>query len=953
LVECGRHLNIEILTLSEVIDVSGEVGAFSVTVQKNPRYIEMDKCIACGICSQKCPKKVDDEFNMGIAKRKAAYIQYGQTVPLKYVIDPNHCLYLEKGKCRACEKFCPTGAINFDDKKECITVNVGALILSPGYTPFDPSNFDFYGYGKIPDVVTSLEFERMLAAGGPFQGHLEKPSDGKAPQNIAWIQCVGSRNTNRCDNGYCSSVCCMYAMKQAMVTATHLDDGGRQTIFYMDLRSHGKEFERYHEQAEEQDIRFVRARPHTIEPGPRNCGVTMRYTTEEGRQVSEHFDMAVLSIGMEVSKDAMDLARKTGIELTPYGFAKTGSFAPVSSTRSGIFVSGSFQAPMNIPSAVAQASTAAAEASRTLISAKGSLTKNKTYPAEMDISQQEPRVGVFVCSCGINIAQVVDVHTVVEHAKTLPNVVHAENTLFACSTDTQAMLAKRIAENDINRIVIAACSPMTHEPLFQDTLKEAGLNGYLIEMANIRNHNSWVHQGEPQKSTQKAKDQVRMAVAKVGLSYPLDQLKVDVIQKALVIGGGVAGMNAALGLAELGYHTTLIEKSDQLGGNAWKINKTAKDEKIRPMLEDLISRVNNHDRIEVLKKACLISSQGTVGSFSSEVQVVGESPRRIEYGAAILATGAKESVPVEYLYGEDDRVMTHLQFETELTERTDQVKKAQGAVFIQCVGSRNDDHPYCSRVCCTHSVMNAIDLKALNPEMNIYVLYRDMRTYGAREALYTKARELGVIFIRYDLKNVPAVFKAGDDLLVRVTDPIIRMPVTLEADYLILAAAIEPNQTKELVELYKCAVNTDGFLNEAHPKLRPVDMAVDGLFLAGMGSYPKPIDESIAQAKAAVSRADAILSKEVMQLDAIKSFVTDRCDGCALCLDVCPFAAISLTEVVQNGATHKKIRTEKALCKGCGLCAATCPKNGVAVHSFTTEQLRAQVYAALDLPNVA
>ncbi len=951
MVECGRHLNIEILTLSEIVEVSGQAGAFTVTVQKNPRYIAMEKCIACGICSQKCPKKVDDEFNMGIAKRKAAYIQYGQTVPLKYVIDPDHCLYLEKGKCRACEKFCPTGAINFDDKEERITIEVGSLILSPGYTPFDPSRFDFYGYRKIPDVVTSLEFERMLSAGGPFQGHLEKPSDGRPPESIAWIQCVGSRNTNRCDNGYCSSVCCMYAMKQAMVTSTHLADGGRQTIFYMDLRSHGKEFERYYEQAKEQDVRFVRARPHTIEPGPNNCGVTMRYATEDGRQTTEHFDMAVLSIGMEASKDALDLARKTGIELTPYNFAKTGSFAPVSSTRSGIFVGGSFQAPMNIPSSIAQASTAAAEASRSLISAKGTLTKTKTYPAEMDISQQAPRIGVFVCSCGINIANVVDVHAVVEYAGTLPNVVYAENTLFACSTDTQALLAKRIEENNLNRIVIAACSPRTHEPLFQDTLKEVGLNGYLIEMANIRNHNSWVHQDEPEKSTRKAKDQVRMAVAKSGMAYPLEQMKVDVIQDALVIGGGVAGMSAALGLAEHGYHTTLIEKSDRLGGNAWKINKTAKDEEIRPMLEDLIARVSGHDHIDVLKNARLISSKGTVGNFVSEVEVTGEPPRRIEYGAAILATGAKESVPAEFMYGQDERIMTHLQFETELTDRADKVKSAQSAVFIQCVGSRNEDRPYCSRVCCTHSVKNAIDLKTLNPEMNVYVLYRDIRTYGLREALYTKARELGVLFIRYDLENKPEVFTEGEDLLVRVADPILGVPVTMEADYLILAAAIVPNETRELVALYKCAVNADGFLNEAHPKLRPVDMAVDGLFLAGMSSYPKPMDESISQAQAAVARADVILSKEVMQLDAIKSFVTDRCDGCALCLDVCPFRAISLMEVSENGQTLKKISTEKALCKGCGLCEATCPKNGVSVHSFTTEQLRAQVYAALDLPN--
>ncbi len=949
--ECGRHLNIEILTLSEIDSVAGEPGAFTVTVRKKPRYIDMDKCIACGICTQKCPKKVDDEFNMGISKRKAAYIQYGQTVPLKYVIDPDNCLYLTKGKCRACEKFCPTGAINFDDKEEIITLNVGAMVLSPGFKPFDPSGFDFYGYNTIPDVVTSMEFERMLSASGPFQGHLEKPSTGKSPDKIAWIQCVGSRNTNRCNNGYCSSVCCMYAIKQAQVAAAHLPGGGEQTLFYMDMRCHGKDFERYYDSAKSENIRFVRARPHSIIPGPNNTGVSMIYTTEDGRQMKETFDLAVLSVGLEASEDALDLAEKTGIELTPYHFVQTGSFTPVSSSRPGIFVSGSFQAPMNIPSSVARASSAAAEAGAALISVKGSLTKTKTYPPEKDIGNTEPRIGVFVCSCGSNIASVVDVKAVTEYAATLPDVVFSENTMFACSTDTQDVISKRIEEHNLNRIVIAACSPRTHEPLFQDTLKEAGLNAYLIEMANIRNHNSWVHQKEPEKATQKAKDQVRMAVAKSGMAAPLDQMKVDVIQKALVIGGGLAGMNAALGLAGLGYDTVLIEKTDTLGGNAWHLDQTAQGEPIRPMLESLIETVTTHRRIEVIKKARLTASSGTVGNFESQVEVMDGGTRTIRYGAAVLATGARESVPTEFMYGQDNRVMTHLEFEDKLRQAPGDIAAAQSVVFIQCVGSRNKERPYCSRVCCTHSVNNAITLKTANPDMNVYILYRDMRTYGTREDLYTRARKLGVIFIRYDLDHQPDVYQENNGLQIRVTDPILGMPLTLAADFLVLAAAIIPNETKELVELYKCAVNEDGFLNEAHPKLRPVDMSVDGLFVAGMCSYPKPLDEAIAQAKAAVARAGSILTKDEMELDAIKSFVTDKCDGCALCIDVCPYNAITLTETVENGQTIKKIHTEKALCKGCGLCEATCPKDGVSVHSFTVQQLRAQVYAALNLPN--
>jgi len=910
----------------------------------------MDKCIACGICAEKCPKTVPDDYNLGLSKRKAAFILYGQTVPLKYVIDPVSCIYTTKGKCRACEKFCPTGAINFDEHEKIINFNVGAVILSPGHAPFDPSGLDFYGYGKIPDVVTSLEYERMLSPGGPYHGHLEKPSDGKPPERIAWIQCVGSRNTNRSANGYCSSVCCMYAMKQALITATHIPGRGEQTIFNMDIRCHGKEFERYYDYALQNGLRFVRARPHTIEPGADGSGVMMTYTTEDGRQLKEKFDIAVLSIGMGAPPDAIELAAKTGIDLTSYSFVKTGSFNPVAASRPGIYVGGTFKAPMNIPSAVAQASAAAAEAARALIAAKGTLTRQKQYPVETDISGQSPRIGVFVCSCGINIAQVIDVADVVAYAQTLPNVVYAGNNLFSCSTDTQNQMGKIIRENNINRIVIAACSPRTHESLFQDTLKELGLNGYLVEMANIRNHNAWVHQKEPEKATAKAKDQVRMAVARVAIADALKQLEVQVVQKALVIGGGVAGMQAALGLADQGFETVLVEKSGRLGGNAWHLATTSQGEPVRPMLEDMIAQVNGHERIEALTDARIISVSGIVGSFSSEV-AVGDRTISVQYGAAVLATGAKESVPTEYLYGEDLRVLTHQQLDDLMASDPAKIRSAQSAVFIQCVGSRDDQRPYCSRLCCTHSVSSAIDLKTRNPDMNVYILYRDMRTYGLNEDIYTRARNMGVIFIRYDLEHKPRVTVENGDLVVRVRDPIIDCALALETDLLVLAAAVEPNDVGDLVTLYRCAVNPDGFLNEAHPKLRPVDMAVDGLFIAGIGAYPKPIHESIAQAKAAASRAGVVLSRSVMHLDAIKSYVTENCDGCALCIDVCPYQAISLTLVTENGRQLKRIETEKALCKGCGVCEATCPKEGVLVHGFTTAQLRAQVFAALDLPN--
>jgi len=949
LVGFSRHRNIELLTLSQVDQVKGRAGNFNVRIKKRPRYIDTDKCIACGVCAQKCPTTVTDEFNFNISRKKAIYIRYDQSVPHKYAIDPDACLYFKRGKCRACDKFCPTGAVNFTQMEKKVTINVGAVILAMGFKPFDPSKYDFFGYHMSPDVVTSLEYERLLSVSGPNRGMLQRPSDRMEPRKIAWLLCVGSRNQNNCGNSYCSSICCMSAVKQSMNSPEHIKGQDlERTIFFLDLRSYGKESERYFEQAKKENIKFLRASPHTMEPGIDGTGVRIRYMDETGRMRVDAFDMAVLSIGFEAPEDARLLADKFGIQLDRHEFANTSCFEPVASSREGVYAVGAFQAPKAISRSVVQASAAAAAASSLLTDKRGSLVKTEVYPIERDICGRTPCIGVFVCSCGMSIAGTIDVDQLVEYAAGLPHVVHVENNLFSCSTDAQESIIEKIVELGLNRIVIAACTPKTHEHLFQETLKSAQLNGFMVEIANIRNQNSWVHQTDSTGAMQKAKAQVRMAVAKVTQNYPLEQDRIKVIQKALIVGGGVVGMNSALTLSGLGIETVLIEKSGFLGGNALKLETCFKGEAVNPMLEDLISRVIKDKRIRVYKKTVIESVSGSVGNFKGRLNISG-TPEDIFFGAAVMATGAEEARPEEYLYGKVSRVMTHLEFDANVLYRPGESDTIKSVVFIQCVGSREPQRPYCSRVCCIHSVKAAIRLKQINPGIKVYILYREIRTYGEWESYYNEARALGVLFIRYETDRKPVVEQMADFLKIDVIDPIVRRPVRIKADYLVLASGVVASENKSLSDLFKFSVNSDGFFNGAHPKLKPVDLSVAGLFLAGICNYPKPLDESIEQARAAAYRAFILLSKEEIQSEAVKSFVTDMCDACGLCVAVCPFHALSIAVPDKNtNQTQIKLVTDPGLCQGCGLCAATCPKEGIMIHGFTKQQLMAQVKAAIN-----
>jgi len=841
-------------------------------------------------------------------------------------------------ECYQCVEACLAEAVDHDMGPVEHTIEVGALLLAPGFQPFDPTRYDTYNYSNHPNVVTSMEFERILSASGPFEGHLIRPSDHKEPKKIAWLQCVGSRDINHGDHSYCSGVCCMYAIKEAVIAKEHSEEDLDTAIFFMDMRTYGKDFEKYYTRAEEESgVRFIRSRIHSLDP-VEGDSLRLAYATESGEVKQETFDMVVLSVGLEPNDDVVQLAEKIGIELNEHHYAQTKSFTPVSTSREGIYLCGVFQGPKDIPQSVMEASAAAATSTQILTEARWSMTRTKELPPEHDFTGEEPRIGVFVCNCGINIGGIADVPAVRDYAETLPHVVHVEDNLFTCSQDTQESIKKIISEKKINRVVVASCSPRTHEPLFQETIRDAGLNKYLFEMANIRDQNTWVHMNDPEKATKKAKDLVRMAVAKAALVEPLQQVTLDVNNAALIIGGGVAGMETALGVAEQGCQAYLVEKTGELGGAARKLRSTWKGEEVAPYLEDLIQRVQNHPLLELFLETEVQETSGIIGNFATTL-TTGSGKETIvkEHGATILATGGKEYEPKEYLYGEHPGVLTHLDLDEAILSGDDRVKGAKTVAFIQCVGSRIPERPYCSRTCCTHSLESAVTLKEMNPEMNIYILYRDLRSYGFREDLYRKAREKGVIFIRYDLEQSPeAGLDDGKNLSLTVMDHVLGRPIQLSPDLLILASAIIPNENKGLFELFKIPVNSEGFLIEAHMKLRPVDFASDGLFMAGLAHYPKPLDESIAQAKAAVARSMTILSKESILVGGIVARVApENCAVCLTCVRTCPYNAPYISE-----EGHAVI--DPAECRGCGACVAECPGKAISLQHFTDEQIIAK-----------
>ena len=934
LVATGRHENITMLTHAELKKVDGKAGDFKVTITKHSRYILEDKCTGCGVCAEHCPIEGVSTFDKEMAPAKAIYVPFPQAVPLIYTIEKGLCI-----GCGVCEKFCEAKAIQFSmepDKEEVI--EVGSIILSPGYSVFDATKKVEYGLGVYPNVLTNIEFERMLSASGPTEGHIIRPSDGDVPKRIAFIQCVGSRDAQT-GNTYCSSYCCMAALKQAVIGQEHVP-GLKTTIYFMDTRAFGKEFEEYLYRAEnEYGVAIVRNnRIPKITEDPKTHNLILLY--HAGAEImEEEYDMVILSTGARPPESADSFAKTLGIQLNKFGFCEADELSPVETSVPGVFVCGAFSGPKDIPDSIAQASGAAGKVAAMLSKERGKLVKKKEYPPEKDVSKQEPRIGVFVCHCGINIGSVVNVPEVLEYVSKLPNVVYTERNLYTCSGDTQKKIKEMIEKHDLNRVVVASCTPRTHEPLFQNTCREAGLNKYLFEMANIRDQCSWVHRLEPEKATEKAKDLVRMAIAKAATLEPLPQPKIPVTPSALVIGGGLSGIAAALEIANAGYEVHIVEKDKELGGHLRKIYHTLTGVDPQETLKRLKKELHEHKNVRVHLSDQVAEVKGYIGNFETSLK----SGEKFKHGAIVVATGGIEYEPTEYEHNKHKNVIK----QTDLGELLHNGKfKANNVVVIQCVGSRNDEHPNCSRICCSTAMANSVKIKNEHPETNVFVLYRDIRTYGFAEEHYNEAARLGVIFLRYDADAPPKVTAKGHDLWVEVDEAFIEQKVSIKADYLVLNAAVHPNpDNKELAKMLKVPLNREGYFLEAHMKLRPVDFATDGIFLCGLAHSPRLIGESVSQALAAAARVNTVLSKPFIEAEGVVSVVDEaKCIACGRCEETCEYGAPSIVEVSPGVF---KSRINEALCKGCGSCAVACCSTAIRPKHFKTEQILTMIEACL------
>ncbi len=965
MVEVFRNPNIELMTFHEVKKISGEVGNFAVTVLKKPRYVDETTCKGCGDCATKCPKiEVPNLFDMSLGKRKSIYIPFPQAVPPVYLIDPELCLKMTKGVCGVCAKVCTVEAIDYEQKPQDIEINVGAIVVATGFDMPAEQLSSRWGY-KYQNVVSALEYERILCASGPFEGHVLRPSDQKEPQKIAFVQCAGSRDLHE-NVPYCSSVCCMYTAKEAIITKEHSDNSDCY-VFRHDIRAYGKNFYEFTQRAQDEyGVKYFQTKISTIEEDKENNDLLIRYEDLKTGKFSDfRANLVVLATPLVPTKGTNEMAEILDVELDKYNFYKEQSYFNKSlSSKEGIFLCGFCQGPMDIPETVADASGVASQVAMILNSVKfNEIREKEGIEPEREIKiTDEPRIGVLICHCGINIGKYVDVSSAVEYVKTLPYVVHVEDNMYSCSSDSQIRIKEIIKEHNLNRFIIASCTPRTHESLFQETCVEVGLNKYLFEMVNIRDQCSWVHMNEYEFATEKSKDLIRMAVAKARLLKPLTEALLDITPNALIIGGGISGMTAALNLASQGFQTYIVEKENKLGGNLNDLNILYPiHEDATKFLNEIKNKVEKSKNIQVFLSSKFKEIKGFIGNYNvSIIDSKEENIQDVKVGTIIVATGALELKPEGlFQYSEKNKnVITQLELEKKL--KGDDKSWLDGInriTVILCVNARQKEGiTYCSNVCCGVSLKNISILKELKPELEIVALYRDFQMAKKEFEEYYRDRRKESMLLRYDLEGQPEIVKINEKpekYQVSVFETNLQDQLQFETDLVVLSTPmVPPENLQELAKMLKVPLDKNRFFLEAHVKLRPLDFATEGIFLCGCAQWPKNIQDSISQANGAAGRASRFLSAKTIKTSGLIAEVNqERCIGCGKCESVCPYNAIELIDAMLDfeevSLKVSKSFINSALCKGCGTCAATCQNGAISVKHYDFDQIYAMIESYL------